>query len=336
MFKSQIEEINKSINKTGKVIISLGCSFVQGQGAVDIEILEQYPEIYERFTNHNYLCNEDIVKELVNKYPLLTSNHPGIIDFTFMEYDNAFVNVLCRDYLNHEYTPVNLGRRGNGNRSSIKDLYFHPEIEWTKVNEYIVIFVPSGLERIDFISDIWDDHNKWVTMWPHYQDVNEYPRKSLWKAYNECLWSEKFEVLEQLAIVQELLTWCENKNAKLITIPAFDRRYNKDHFTDALCKKYHRDINQRITGVRVDSEQRDASLVNLFPWHTIFKPGGCDTFADFALSQEFPDDPNIHFYGFLKVGTPELWITPCAHPSAKSHRLLAEELFNFIRDSKND
>jgi len=335
MYQSQIKEINKSINKTGKVIISLGCSFVQGQGAVDMELLEQYPVVHKYLTNEPTI-GDDNLDEILEKFSLIKRKHDGNLDFTFMEYKNAFVNVLCNDYLNQEYTPINLGRRGNGNKATIKDLYFHPDIEWNKIKEYIVIYMPSGLERLDFASDTWDDHNKWVTIWPHYQDVHEYPRKNLWKAYNECLWSEKFEVLEQLAIAQELLTWCENKNAKLITIPAFDKRYSKDHFVDALSKKYSRDMGQGNMKVHSGNRHDDAELANLFPWHTIFKPGGCDTFADFALSQEFPDYMNINFYSFLKVGSPELWITPCAHPSAKAHRLLAEELFKLIQDLKND
>ena len=332
MYQSQIKEINKSINKTGKVIISLGCSFVQGQGAVDMELLEQYPVVHKYLTNEPTI-GDDNLDEILEKFSLIKRKHDGNLDFTFMEYKNAFVNVLCNDYLNQEYTPINLGRRGNGNKATIKDLYFHPDIDWNKIKEYIVIYMPSGMERLDFVNDSWHDHNKWVSIWPHYNDVHANPRKSLWKSYNECLWSDKFEVLEQLSIVQELLLWCENKNARLITILGFDRRYDKNHFTRTLRKKYNRNIDHKLLEIDVTGRDDDdvSKIVDLFPWDSIFNPAGCENFADFALAQEFTDYKNINFYEFLKTGSPKLWITPCAHPSAKAHQLLAKELFKFIK-----
>jgi hypothetical protein len=42
MYKKQISKINKIIDKTGKAIIGLGCSFVQGQGAFNEEIVDKY------------------------------------------------------------------------------------------------------------------------------------------------------------------------------------------------------------------------------------------------------------------------------------------------------
>ena len=330
MYRSQVAKINEGINKTGKVIIALGCSFVQAQGAIDMNILEKYPFILEKEESNPIPDTE--VARILQEYPNLYRRPDGSIDFTFMEYENAFVNILCNEYFNGEYTPINLGRRGNGNRATIKDLYFHPEIEWEKINEYIVIYMPSGLERLDFVSDNWHDHFKWTTIWPHYTDVKEEPRRGLWKAYSECLWSYKFEVLEQLSLVQELLQWCTNKNARLITIPGFDRKYNKEYFIDALSKTYYRNFNNELMDSPNHPEEDITHLADLFPWHTMFYPQNCDNFADLAISQELPDymEKNINFFSFFKIGSPDLWITACAHPSAKAHKLLAEELYKFI------
>ena len=92
------------------------------------------------------------------KYPSLNKSPDGKLDFTFMEYDNAFVNVLCNKYLQGSYTPINFGLRGCGNRATIKELYFYPEIDWHLIDEIIVIYCPSGVERFDFINDTYTDH----------------------------------------------------------------------------------------------------------------------------------------------------------------------------------
>jgi hypothetical protein len=83
MYQSQIKEINKSINKTGKVIISLGCSFVQGQGAVDMELLEQYPVVHKYLTNEPTI-GDDNLDEILEKFSLIKRKHDGNLDFTFM------------------------------------------------------------------------------------------------------------------------------------------------------------------------------------------------------------------------------------------------------------
>jgi hypothetical protein len=46
MYNFQIPLINYGINRTGKVIVALGCSFVQGQGAFDDEIYDRFHTDY--------------------------------------------------------------------------------------------------------------------------------------------------------------------------------------------------------------------------------------------------------------------------------------------------
>jgi len=339
MHNSQIPDINAGIAKTGKVIIALGCSFVQGQAAIDMEILEEFPSKCDSLGVPMDIGSAADAENLLSRFPLLIRRNNGSIDYTFMEYKNAFVNILCSELFAGEYTPINLGRRGNGNRATIKDLYFYPEINWEKVKEYIVIYAPSGLERFDFIDDTFLDHNKWIAMWPHYKDVDE-PRRRLWRGYNDCLWSDKFEALEQLAHAQELVQWCKLRNAKLITVPAFDRRYNKTYFTTSLRKLHYRDFHRnKISGpggLEIDPERDASRFINLFPWETLFRPQDCETFADLAVKQEFADFKDRSFFEFFKTGSPNQWITACAHPSAKAHRLLANELYNYIMESKDE
>jgi len=345
MYQRQIEKINSKIDKFGKAVIGLGCSFVQGQGAFDERIVSKYgtkfTELGEPLSLND--ISEKEKQELIKEYPLLNLGPDKKIDFTFMEYENAFTNVLCEKYFNGEYAAINLGQRGCGNRATIKELYFYPKIHWHKLKEIIVIYCPSGPERFDFINDQWQDHGHWICMWPNEQS-QQGAKAKLWAAYRENLHSDKFEVLEQIAHVQELLTWCKLHNAKLIITPSFDHRYDKDYFTNALQKQVQRTATGEqieskfsITNMFSKSDNVD-DIVNLFPWDNIFYPNKMPTFADMALKEEFPDhDKNIYqnyFWSFLGKGTPNNWITPCAHPSAKAHDLFAKLLYQHITNEQ--
>jgi hypothetical protein len=340
MYKKQIAGINDSIRKTKKAIISIGCSFVQGQGAVNNELYTDYKWSFDGLGIPLYLTlPPDEETALMKKYPSVIKKD-GTLNFRFMEYENAFVNVLCKKYFNGEYTPINLGLAGCGNRGSIKELYFYPQINWHEVEEFIVVYCPSGPERFDFINDQWNDHGHWVAMWPHYKDQADGPRKSLWQGYNDCLHSDKFEVLEQIAHIQELMLWCKHHgNARLIITPGFDHRYDKDHFIKSLDTKIAREMNGTLIKENKMSFFNNISeveeIVNMWPWDSMFKPAGQPTFADCVVAREKKQwGKTNHFFNYLGTGSPEGWITACAHPSAKGHDYFAELLYKEITGIK--
>ena len=338
MFYQQIEKINSDIDRTRKAIITLGCSFTQGQGAVDDSLYEEYDWHFERVgVPIAPIVTPSQQQEILKKYPNVNIAFDKL-DFTFMEYDNAFGNVLCSKYFNNEYACINFGNRGCGNRATIKELYFHPELHWHNLDEIIVIYCPSGFERLDLVNDNWFSHNHWVCTWPHYKDVVPGPRKLLSEGYAKRVHSTKFEIIEQISHVQELLTWCKEKNAKLIITPAFDRRYTRGHFSSNLFDSYGRDIEGNLNVVtkesnpdpRVMSELK--RLLNLWPWEKHFFPDNFPTFADLCMGQEFPDDwESRHFFHYNGIFSPNKWITSCAHPSAKGHDLFAKKLYEHIQ-----
>lgn len=335
MYSRQISSINEKIDITGRAIIGIGCSFVQGQGAVDDSLYNEYDWKFTELglpLSLNHLSKQE-KDQLIKRYPTVEYNkHNSDLNFTFMEYENSFVNVLASKYFQGSYAAINLGRRGNGNRASIKDLYFNPEIAWDKIKEAVVIYCPSGPERFDFINDSGNDHHRWTCMWPNKQD-NDGPRQHLWKGYREALYSEKFEILEQIGHVQELMTWCKLHNAKLIVTPSFDRRYNKLNFLNSLGQTVVRDVEGNVLSIekRRLFNKEATKYLKLWPWNNMFKPKGYETFADLAISKEYPNEKDLHFYfEFIGVGSPNNWITKCAHPSAKSHDYFAELLFEHI------
>jgi hypothetical protein len=138
MFSSQVKQINKDLAKKGRAIVSIGCSFVQGQGAINDEIFDNYT-----FKNNNLgevlslQTNDKEIKQILNLYPSLSVNHSNKIDFTMMEYENSFVYQLANHQYKEKYVPINLGQRGCGNRASIKELYFN-NINWNFCKEIVL------------------------------------------------------------------------------------------------------------------------------------------------------------------------------------------------------
>lgn len=337
MNKIRIPNINSDIIRTGRAIISLGCSFVQGHGALHEKIYKEYP-----WTSHppplgiKWNLNTDQKKLLTEEFPDIEISTNEWINFFDHEYNNSFVNVLTKKYFNGEYAAINLGRSGNGNRASIKDLYYYPDILWDKIKELIVIYCPTGPERLDLIEDqyhLLNDHARWKTIWPD-PFLSEEPWKSFSYGYKNTMYSEKFEILEQIAIVQELLLWCKYKNAKLIIVPAFMRKYDRNHFYTAIGRNVKRERDGAIIHDNKTTNLNDPEIwkvVDMWPWDNMFYPDDKPTWMDLVMEQEFGDWKQApYFYTFGGKGTPNFWVSPCCHPSAKGHDLLAKYLYNHL------
>ena len=341
MYDYQISKINYTINKTGKAIVALGCSFVQGQGAYNDELYEKYNWVHPGM---GYPLRIEASlrdkKEIASKYNDIKLDSSGFLDMNMMEYSNAFVNVLCMRYFGGEYAPINFGMRGTGNRGQMKELYFRPEINWDKIKELIVIYCPSGIERFDFVNDLWPEHFHFKAMWPQNPPPkNPEDVKDLWKGYGETIYSEKQGIIEQIGHVQELLNWCKVRNAKLIITPGFDGRYNKDTFCKELSKSIERDPAGNIKSITepgllsYDNAKGHKKLADLWPWELMFKPEGYNTFVELAMSKEDLKDKVDYFFQFQGKRSPKGWMTPCSHPGQKAHDLFAKLLYNHITTS---
>lgn len=334
-----IEKINVGLQQTGKAIIAMGCSFVAGQGCLDDEIYENFKLTYPG-PGYALTVERDKIIELKLKHPLLKVNYMGQIDGRKMEEKNAFVDILANKYLEGAYTPINFGQSGGANRGRVKELYLNPGINWDAMKEVIVIYWPTSIERFDFINDSSFLTSHFKTVWPNTTDNNKStPMGKMWAAYGEAIYTEKFGVMEQIATVQELMTWCKLKNAKLIVTPAFDRRYNKADFHRIMRTEIVRDLDWNIIDLIEGSQDETLDpLIDLFPWENILVPGDLpedrNTFIDYCLKQE-PDikDTNDHYFQFMNNRSPRGWITPCSHPGKKAHDAYAKFISEYIINS---
>lgn len=321
MFLEQYDEIIESLKKTDSAIIALGCSFVQGQGAVDADIISNYtwkPDIYGTMRID---CSED-TKCQISKLKSIPINPAGDLDFTQMEYRNAFPSKLVEKYLSNKWTAINLGVRGNGNRSAIKQLYYYPEFDLSSVSNKIVIYCPSGIERFDLAMSTPQDHFNFVTMWPHYDNIkNDKFRKMLWEGYAKTVWSEYHEVMEQLYLGAELKLWCDHHNAKLIIFPGFDDRYTREYF--------EKTIAAASAQILAKIQTKCSKLIDLFPWENVITIDDSATMID-VIQRKATGHANRatwNYWDFYGKGSEDGLITSCSHPSAIAHEYFADRLY---------
>ena len=298
--------LENKITKDSKVIIGIGDSFCAGHGACSIELWEKFGWDEKRMLSQGF-------------YEVGLSNAK-----------NSWVNQLCVNHM-PDWTPLNLGLSGKGNRFAIKELMINKILGFEKAKEKIVVFTVSGFERLDFANDLINEGNHFSTLWPFYEgEKNGYG--VLTSDFGEELYSERFVISEFILNIIELVNWCELHNAKLLLISAFTPELNRKHFIDVFSPVVKSSIEQ----MKLDE------LISSVPWHRIIRPMGFSCITDMLLSLDGLDEyiPN---YGFrnVKLDTmgPNGYFTKCNHPSEKGHKLLAkiiyEHILNYDKSTEN-
>lgn len=283
-----------NITPSSKLIIGLGDSFTEGQGALSDSTWSKY----DHDTNIRGLdLREDELDE---------------------ELQNSWVHQLVRNHLPN-FTPINLGFRGKGNKNSIKNLTtLSQDLGIEKAKEKIVICHLTDMMRYDFLNDHRvnrNQHNYYTTMWPHEpSEKDEDWKKKLWGGYREGLWSDAFGCIEFLINIQDLKNWCKLNNAKLLLTSAFSQEYTRDFFIHNLM---HSDYTR---------------LVDIIDWENDFYyPEGYTSFTDLLCIKEGREDwvgtQDWYPYSQKNGGSDNGWFTPCAHPSIKGHALIAEKIY---------
>ena len=287
------------ITKDSKLLIGIGDSFCAGRGACSIELWEKYGWDMERMYSE------------------------GGTEVEESNYANSWVNQLCKNHM-PDWTPLNLGMSGKGNRFAIKELMVNPLLGIEKAKEKIVVFAVSGFERFDLAKDLVGEEH-FTTQWPMYGDYKEkklgYSELTL--ENGDSLYSEKFVISEFILNIIELMNWCKLHNAKLLLISAFTPEFNKNHFIDVLSSN----VTSTLGQMKLDE------LIWSIPWERIIRPLGFSCITDMLMHLE-GWDKDLPGYGFrnMKIKTigPNGYMTKCQHPSEKGHKLLAEIIYEHI------
>jgi hypothetical protein len=228
-------------------------------------------------------------------------------------YDNSWVSQLCKNHM-PEYIPVNFGKMGTGNRSAVKQLYLNPSVKLENASKVIVVLMLSGIERFDFVNKDFPEHFHFYTMWPNPQDKNATNPK-LWKIYAKDLWSEKFVAVEAILNILDAYTFCKAHGYDFIVTSAFDQRISRKYFSSVL-------------------EKRDSELINTVPWDKFLYPRKKKSFIELLTGLDgkpFLADGGFFPY-YTRLSAPSTYITNCAHPSMLGHKVIAECIFDFIKE----
>lgn len=287
------------ITKDSKLLIGIGDSFCAGRGACSIELWEKYGWDMERMYGE------------------------GGAEVEESNYANSWVNQLCKNHM-PDWTPLNLGMSGKGNRYAIKELMVNPLLGIEKAKEKIVVFAVSGFERFDLAKDLVGEEH-FTTQWPMYGGYKEkklgYSELTL--ENGDSLYSDKFVISEFILNIIELMNWCKLHNAKLLLMSAFTPEFNKSHFIDVL--------SPNVTSVL--GQMKLDELIWSIPWERIIRPLGFSCITDMLMHLE-GWDKDLPGYGFrnMKIETigPNGYMTKCQHPSEKGHKLLAEIIYDHI------
>lgn len=275
-----------------KVLIGLGDSFTQGQGGIPL--------------------SDPVYKEYGREV------HNGNHTLPIWEKENAasWVNQICSKYLD-DYTPINFGRRGGGNRGAVKDLYLRSEEIPKNPKNMIVVLMLSGMERFDYVQkDIgFQSNHHFYTAFPNTQQKD----MPVWLTYAKHIFSPQVSVVETIMSICEAETWCKANNAKLIVTSAFDTCINRDYFIES------------IHGLK-------KHLADLVDWDNFLRPENYDTMLHMLLDFQENGSPEVEH---LKHGAywnkycgkfpVKEWITPCCHPTFKGHEYIAKVIYQEIK-----
>jgi hypothetical protein len=346
---NNISKINLDLQRTGKLLIAIGDSFTYGDSAWDDELLNLYPPIYkDYYISYNHYDLE-IKKKICNLYPkeiYLKDNNE--FNFSQMFQKNAYVNVLG-EMLGDSWTIANLGVCARGNFSSISYL-FMVGIDWSLVKNMTLIFMPSSMNRVDTINDGFIPskfsslEDLFVTAWPTpsggrgFRDTNKNhgDHGTPWNRFQDSLYdstfSEKYEVLKTILEFQHLNTWVKLHKANLIVIPAFSDYYYPDYFSEKIKMGIERNHPSRELTNIIDNEFSPIeNYVEYIPWDKVYHPNNFHSFYHYALGQVDDNSNNANMLSLIGKPSKDNWIMACGHPSAKSHKLMADYIYGLIK-----
>jgi hypothetical protein len=251
-----------------------------------------------------------VTEHIYQKYgnEVFNGNHRLPIDAE--ERQCSWVGQICEKHL-QSYTPINLGQRGRGNRSAAKELYLN---RLDSKSEKIVVYALSGMERFDFPNkDATFANHHFYSMFP----TPNNKEKPLWSAYAEHVWSDQFIVIETILNILEVQNWCKLNNAKLLLTSAFCSDISREYFRQHL-----------------NHMPSEVYLADLVDWDLFWRPDGYDSFLHMMLDlqENGSDEVNDLKHGsywskYIGKFPPKEYITPCNHPTYKSHKIIAEKMY---------
>ena len=204
---------------------------------------------------------------------------------------------LIRNHM-PDYDLINVGVRGNGNRASVRSLYFIDKQELQAITEGYLIFLLSGWVRFDFIVNPKAFY-KFKTVYP-----NTGTGDMTYDIYAEKLYNKESEIAETLCCIVEAQNFAKAYNLKFIFAHGFDKG------------GYH----------NIDFNNPISCLIDPSCYMKSF--GDKPSALDYIMSLDVEPN-NIDYYKTVKRHTK--YLTNCLHPTIQGHQIIAQQFYNFIQ-----
>ena len=262
------------------VVIGIGDSWTSGVGG----ILDSHrPANYPNEKKYFYYYGGD------------NENIPNIVK---QELASSWVNQLA---IRLDYTAINLGLSGGGNRAAVKSLYVD-DIPWNKIQKGILIYLLSSRHRFDIFKtniEYAKDYNERFCNTIRYPDPDD-------RAENLKLNNWWFENLHSSTL--------DNNETILNILEA-----------QTIAKLYNLDF---YFGFSFDdcSDLINIPLAQKINWNRCFTKN-TSFLKILANEQNTPLD--LEWY--LQQGKSTRLISKCCHPTDDGYKLLADLIYNFIK-----
>jgi hypothetical protein len=291
-----------------KYIVGVGCSWTQGEGGYPKEVVDAH-----------------------NGRTQIRCGQPGFPNSDYYlrvhELENSWVNQLARDHF-AEYTPLNLGIKGIGNRAAVQQLHFVDTVDFNDA-EGILILMLSGFERFDVFQQRPKDnygfaepdgysngeyrHQKWRTAFPAEHSGGA---DAFWTCYAKELWSEQFVASETMMALLNLQTFAKAYGFKVVVANAFNIRHE---------------------GIYEWLKEYSGSLVDKFDWSCyVHNETDYVAFMEKLVQLDGKIDDWIHYHRYYNpknLSTHSEYLTndEGTHPTIKGYKVIADELAHFIK-----
>lgn len=234
------------------------------------------------------------------------------------ELENSWVSVMCKEYLK-DYTPVNLGERALGIRGAVNQLFLTDEVDWEKDSGIICLLLPHPT-RINIFCKSRDRHHyRWHTLWPsqgHTQDPQTIHTEKEWMDY---IWMTRFydEYMashEAAMAIYSAQVFAERYDFKLVLANGYmERESYKDYFT---------------------RNEVGAHLIDRINWNNYFptQSEGYQSFLEKLIELDDIVPEGQHYYSYYQnLPWPGTYLTNCIHPTIEGYKVIARELYSFMR-----
>lgn len=256
-----------------KVIVGIGDSWTQGQGGVSLKHFEEWGGRVDRYD---------------------AETEPK---FLHEEIENSWVNVLTRDYF-PDYTSINLGMRGYGNRGAVKNLYNYPLPN--NISGGCLIFMLSSIVRFDIShpNSFLSSRRKLNTLYGAPELGSE---------------SEKWYFDYFTTFFGRIETLYSLLEAQMIA-----KSYNLDfYFASAF------DLQDDLR----DSPETHYNLSTQLNWDNYLTPN--THYMEYL--NELNGTPNRRHDYYLGLDWPDRYITNCAHPTIEGYKEIAKDLASKLK-----